>query len=48
MDPAAAAQIMEACSLAEIDPNRTADTRRQLSLPVVQGSAKNQDRKNID
>ena len=48
MDPAAAAQIMEACSLAEFDPNRTADTRRQLSLPVVQGSAKNQDLKNID
>lgn len=48
MDPAAAAQIMEACSLAEFDPNRTGDTRRQLSLPVTEGHTKNQDLKNID
>ena len=48
MDPAAAAQIMEACSLAEFDPNRTGDTRRQLSLPITQGHAKNEDLKNID
>ena len=48
IDAAAAAQIMEACSLAECDPNRTGDTRRQLSLPVMQGHTKNQDLKNID
>ena len=41
-------QIMEACSLAEFDPNRTGDTRRQLSLPVTQGHTKNQDLKNVD
>ena len=48
IDPAAAEQIMAACSLAEFDPNRTGDTRRQLSLPVTQGHAKNEDLKNID
>jgi hypothetical protein len=50
IDPAANAQIidnyMEACSLAEFDPNRTGDTRR--SLPITQGHTKNQDLKNID
>ena len=48
IDAATAAQIMEACSLAECDPNRTGDTRRQLSLPVTKGHTKNQDLKNID
>ena len=48
IDPAAAAQIMEACSLAELDSNRTGDTRRQLVLPITQGHSKNSDLKNID
>ena len=48
IDATLANQIMEACSLAECDPNRTGDTRKQLSLPVTKGHAKNQDLKNID
>jgi len=46
-DPSTAAQIMQACSIAELDPNRTADTRQRLCLPVTQGHSKNSDLKSI-
>jgi len=48
MDPAAAARVMDACRLAELDSNRTGDTRLKLLLPIVQGHSKNSDLKNVD
>ena len=48
LDPAAAAQIMHACNLVDDQANLTGDTRSQLSLPTVKGSAKNHDLKNVD